>query len=118
MKSEWRRRALNQWRGVEEDCFPKDTSRSIGDLMPEVMKSLGLTERFAEEEISRAWIEVVGYPFCQQVVPTKLSRGVLHVRVLQPTIQYAFEGVKTRFLPPLQERLGRQRLKEIRVVRR
>lgn len=116
MKRAWRKRLLEEWRGVPEEPMTKETAQPIGDLLPGVMKKLGLTERYAEEEMARAWTQIVGHPLCVQAVPVGLRRRVLHVRIVQPTIHYVIEGMREEILAGLKQRFG-TRVANIRFVR-
>ena len=117
MNDHQRRRLLEQWRGVPEVELPKNTHKVIGDVLPDVMKSLGLSDRYGEEEIGRAWTSIVGFPLCQQAMPTKLHRKVLHIRMIQPTIHYVLEGMREEILSKFQEQFG-TRISEVKFVLR
>ena len=60
------------------------TSRKIariGDLLPTVLKQLGLEQRFKEQELLRKWPVVVGDELASRTRATRMDNGVLYVHV-------------------------------------
>lgn len=116
MKSSVRKRLLEEWRGVPQPKTPCNTAKVVGDVLPGLMKSLGLSERYAEEEMARAWTQIVGHPVCLQAIPLKLKHRTLHVRMIQPTIHFVLETMRDEILEKLQERFGRERITALKFV--
>lgn len=111
-----RKQLLEQWRGVPTPKEVKHNAKVIGDVLPELMKGLGLTDRYAEEEMARAWTQIVGHPLCMQAIPLKIRHDVLHIRMIQPTIHFVLEGMREEILTKLQERFGKQRIRGLKFV--
>ena len=110
-----RARVLAEWRGLPETPFTRDTSRPIGDLMTKLMGTLGLRERLREEEVARAWRDIVGEFVANHSTPQKLDKGVLTVRVLQPTVHYELDRVfKPQLLAKLKARFGATVIRELK----
>ena len=116
MKPAMRKRLLEQWRGVPDPKIPRHSAKVIGDVVPGLMKSLGLSDRYAEEEIARAWTQIVGHPLCLQAVPVKLKHRTLHVRMIQPTVHFVLESMRDDLLSRLQQRFGKERITDLRFV--
>ncbi len=112
-----RRRVLMEWRRVHE---PRDTSRfmrSTGDLVPTVMKRLGVAERFQEERIAGVWSEIVGAFLAAQSRPVKIERRVLTVAVLQPAVLYTLDrDLKPQITRRLRERFGENVVSSVRFM--
>lgn len=53
----------------------------VGDLLPTVLKSIGLGQRLKEQEILGIWAQVVGEEVAARTQPLRVDRGVLYVRV-------------------------------------
>ncbi len=53
----------------------------VGDILPTVLKSIGLDQRLKEQEILAIWSDVVGKEIAERTQPIKVERGVLYVRV-------------------------------------
>ena len=110
-----RARVLAEWRGLPETPFPRDTARPIGDSLAKVMKGLGLSERLNEEDVFRAWKEIVGDFFALHSAPHRLKEGVLYVNVLQPTVHFELERVwKRDILAKLKTRFGARVVRDMR----
>jgi predicted nucleic acid-binding Zn ribbon protein len=115
MNARIKARVLEEWRGLPETPFPKDTSQPIARLLPVLLGKLGLQERIREEEILSAWKEVVGDFLAQHATPAGLREGVLSVRVVQSTVQFELERMwRSRILQKLQARFGRSQVRDIR----
>ena len=110
-----RARVLAEWRGLPETPFPRDSARPIGDSLAKVMKGLGLNERLNEEEVFRAWQEIVGDYLAKHSSPHRLKDGVLYVNVLQPTVHFELERAgKREILAKLKKRFGTRVVRDMR----
>ena len=116
MKPGIRRRVLEEWRGVPQPESAGHAAKPVGDIVPGLMKSLGLSDRYDEEEIGRAWAQIVGHPLCLQTLPTKLRHGTLHIHMIQPTIHFVLEAMREEILSQLQGRFGKRRIRNLKFV--
>jgi predicted nucleic acid-binding Zn ribbon protein len=108
-------RVLEEWRGITERPFTKDTSQGVQSLVQQALRKLGLDQRIKEEEISAAWKEVVGDFLAAHSAPAGLKEGVLLIRVLQPTVHFELERVwKRKVLEKLQSRFGKSAIRNVR----
>ena len=53
----------------------------VGDLLPTILKQLGLEQRFKERRVLTLWATVVGEELAARTKATKIEQGVLFVRV-------------------------------------
>ena len=53
----------------------------VGELLPTILKQLGLDKRFKEQRVLTLWSAVVGEEIAARTKATKIDRGVLFVRV-------------------------------------
>lgn len=110
-----RTRAIADWRGLPEPRALAERVVAVGDGIAKVMKSLGLSDRLREEEVLRAWHEVVGEFVARHSSPQRLKDGVLTVHVLQPTVHFELERVwKREILEKLKARFGGRAVREVR----
>lgn len=110
-----RAKVLAEWRGMWEQPFVQDSSRSVGEVMGKVMQGLGLSERLREEEVMQAWRSIVGDFVANHSTPQQFRQGVLTVRVLQPTMHYELDRVWRRdILAKLKERFGSRTVKDLK----
>ncbi len=116
-KNRIHKRVLAEWRGASE---PRDTSartKEISQVVPKLLQSLGLKERFEEEEMMGAWRELVGDFLATHSQPVSIKRKVLLVQVLQPTLCYDMERtLKPRLLAQIRNRFGAEKIRDIRFV--
>src|SRR5687768_6719577 len=99
--------AIAEWRGMSQMPLARDTSKPIGEMLPKVMAGLGLKDRLREEEVLRAWSEVVGEFIAGHSCPQSLKDGVLYVRVLQPAVHFELDRIwKPQILEKLKQRFG------------
>ena len=110
-----RRRALAEWRGLDEPRPKADRCSSVADLLQKVMPKLGLGERLGEQQVTAAWREVVGDFLATHSLPVGLSAGVLTVQVVQPSVRYELDrNWKRDILAKLQERFGKKIVRDVR----
>jgi predicted nucleic acid-binding Zn ribbon protein len=84
---------------------------TFGNLVPELVKRLGLRERLHEAEIAEAWSKIVGEFIAAHSTPVALREGILYVRVLH----YDLEQVsKIDILRKLKQRFGSKSIRDIR----
>lgn len=79
-----RRRVLAAWRGVDEVALEGEkgfSAKSILDLVPGVLKSMGLDRRRSEAEVGRAWNQLIDPVITAHAQPQGLVRGTLFVVV-------------------------------------
>jgi predicted nucleic acid-binding Zn ribbon protein len=53
----------------------------IGDILPSVLKRLGLEQKFKEQAVLALWSDVVGPELASRTAATRIDKGVLYVRV-------------------------------------
>lgn len=117
-KRSLRSRVLEEWRGLPEPVRSRDRTVSLAETVPAFLKGLGLEERYHEEEMMRAWRDLVGDFIAEHSRPLKIQGGVLVVQVLQPTLHYDLERtLKGRLLKKIQDRFGARKIRDIRFMR-
>lgn len=87
---------------------------NVADLAAKIVEQCGIGERLQMEEIAAAWRSVVGGFLAAQTAPDSISRNVLSVRMIQPTVHHALMMEKAKILKRLNEKLGRRAVKDIR----
>jgi hypothetical protein len=113
---ERRRHALiSAWRGADEGPIMNLPALQVADLVGQVVAQMGLAERLQLEEVQAAWKAVVGDFLYEHSRPEAIQRGVLTVRILQPTVHHVLAGERTRLLQRLQSQLKNCAIREIRL---
>lgn len=106
---------LAEWRGLPDRKPRPDRWQAPGDLLPALMQKLGLKERLHESEVIDTWSAVVGSFIAMHSAPVSLHEGVLHVRVLQPSLHYQLEQIsKPEILRKLKQRFGAKIVRDLR----
>jgi len=115
MNAALRATVIAEWRGLPEKKTRADRWQAPGDLLPKLMKELGLSERLRETEVIDAWKQIVGDFIASHSAPVSLKAGVLFVRVLQPSLHYQFETIsKAEILRKLKQRFGEKVIRDLR----
>lgn len=115
MNPSLRARVIAEWRGLPDRKLRHDRWQSIGAMVPNVMKQLGLADRLRESEIIEAWSHIVGDFIAAHSAPVSLRDGLLVVRVLQPSLHYELEAIAKRdILRKLKQRFGARTIRDIR----
>ncbi len=58
-----------------------DQSLKVGAILPQVLASLGLDEKFEEGRLQAGWPDVVGETIAKRSRPRALREGILHIEV-------------------------------------
>ena len=115
MRRSLRRLVLEEWRGLPSAEERPNRVSSVRDVLIQLAPKLGLENRLREEEIIRAWAEIVGDFFSRHSRPARLHQCTLIVHVLQPTILYELDRQwKPIILAKLKRRFGSRIIKELR----
>ena len=106
---------IAEWRGLPERKPRVDRWQSPAELVPKLMKRLGLRERLHEKEVIDAWGKIVGEFIAAHSAPVALREGVLYVRVLQPALHYELEQIsRSEILRKLKQRFGGRTIRDVR----
>jgi predicted nucleic acid-binding Zn ribbon protein len=106
---------MSEWRGLPEKIPSSDRWQTSADVIPGLMKRLGLRERLHEVEVAEAWSQMVGEFIAAHSMPVALREGILYVRVLQPALHYDLEQIsKIDILRKLKQRFGAKTIRDVR----
>lgn len=89
--------------------------QSISDILPKVLRQMGLAQRVKEAEIVRDWSIIVGETVARHCQPVTLDKGWLTVNVdSSPWLNELQRFSKGLILQKLQERLGKSAVRDMR----
>ena len=111
-----RARVLAQWRGIGPPLDPNENVSRAGDLVSEILAKLQLEEGIDESQLRSAWREVAGEFVAAQTEPVSLQKGVLTLKVLQPSMRFHLEQSRGQILASLQQALGKKKVREVRLT--
>ncbi len=109
-----RHNLLSAWRGVDNGPLIDLPTLKVGDLATQIMAKAGLANRVKLEDILAAWEEIVGNFLFKMTRPDTFERGVLTIRLMQPTAHHALMQEKVKILKRLQEKLPSAKIRDIR----
>lgn len=75
----------------------------IGDILPSVLRSIGLDRRLKEHEILAIWPRVVGAEIAARSQPVRVENGVLYVRVDHSAWMQELHFMEREILAKLKE---------------
>src|SRR6185437_9589219 len=79
-----RQNTLAAWRGIdltEEERARLNNSKSAGQMIPGVLKGLGLDRKQADLEVLKVWNHLMDPLVVQHAKPVSLAKGTLFVSV-------------------------------------
>ena len=113
--SRWADTALAEWRRYRE---PRDTStrtHGVRSALRALLPKLGLSDSMDEQEVRRAWVDLVGPFIASQSAPDRLRGGVLHVRVHQSSVRFELERTwKAEIATKLAARFGPSKIRDVK----
>lgn len=109
-----RHRMVAAWRGVADGPLMDLPLLSVADLAPKIVAQAGMANRVKLEDVLAAWEEIVGAFLFKLSRPDAIERGILTVRLIQPTAHHALSLEKGRILKRLQARLPDAKIRDIR----
>ncbi len=108
-----RARVLREWQpfGVDPNL---PTGSPASQLVPQVMKKLGLEQRLQQSQVFFLWPEIVGSDVARHAQPVSLRNGLLVVTVDHPVwLQELSRYHKPLMLQKVQERIGKKAVRDI-----
>ena len=103
---------LAAWRGIdltEQEHARADRTRSAGNLMPALLKRLGLDQRRREAEVAKVWKNLIDPSVTAHAQPAGIRKGTLFVDVdsnvwLSEIVRYRRQEILQR----LQHAFGKE----------
>lgn len=108
-----RARVLHEWQPFAiNPNIP--TGSPASELVPQVMKKLGLEQRLQQSQVFFLWSEIVGSDIARHAQPVSLRNGLLVVTVDHPVwLQELSRYHKSLMLQKVQGRIGKKAVRDI-----
>lgn len=87
--------------------------KRIDELVHQVLRQMGLEQRFKEQEVCEVWEEVVGYAIASRTREVSMADGRLFVSFNSATVRNEIVLVKEGLMRALNDRVGSAVIKEI-----
>ena len=91
-------------------------SKKVRDILPEVMKSLGLDAKVREAQLNRSWPEVVGETVAARSRPGAVRKGVLLVEVENNAWMQEIRFHQSEIVKRIQEQFPELQVVGLRLV--
>lgn len=104
---------LRQWRHGDPVKDPKRNIHHASEHLDELLKEVGATSDLEAAQLNDAWAKVAGEFIAKNAKPESLKRGVLVLRVVQPTLKFQLEQMKAKLLQNFRRELGEGVVKKI-----
>ncbi len=85
----------------------------LGEILIQSLKRLNLAGRLTEYSVWPIWDETVGPTIARHAQPEKIRRGTLLVKVSAPTWMQQLQYMKDMIVEKLNQRLGKEVVKNI-----
>lgn len=86
----------------------------VGDILPAVIKSIGLDQKIKELELLKLWPAVVGRDIAARTEAVKVEDGVLHVRVEHGAWMQELHFLEREIIERLREECPEVKIHRIR----
>jgi predicted nucleic acid-binding Zn ribbon protein len=106
-----RTKVIREWNPFAAEAVP--ASPSLAQIVPGVVKRLGLQQRLWESQLFTNWTEIVGDFNARICQPASLRNGRLIIHVTHPAYIQELRPHKNLFLQKIQQRLGKTSVRDI-----
>lgn len=86
----------------------------VSELLPAILKKIGLARRLEEREILALWEDVVGEEIAARTQAVKFSRGVLYIQVTHGAWMQELHFMEQEILRKLADKLPGANIQKIR----
>lgn len=88
----------------------------MDELVDQVLKQMGLYQKFKEREVYAAWPEVVGQMISSRTKSIRISDGKLFVSFTSAVVRNEMMMVKEGLTKALNDKMGAEIVKEIVIM--
>jgi len=97
---------LRQWRHADPVKDPVRNISHASESLDKILEEVGATGGLEEKQLQDAWLQVAGEFIAKNAKPESLKKGVLVLRVVQPTLKFQLEQMKGKLLQNFRRELG------------
>ena len=87
--------------------------KRIDELVGQVLRQMGLEQRFKEQEVCEVWAEVVGHAIASRTTGVSMADGRVVVSFSSAVVRSEMAVVKEGLMRALNDRVGSAVVKEI-----
>ncbi len=93
----------------------KKQAETLGDVLNQYMKALGLENKIKEMRALNGWEKVVGPVIAKNTFSISLSAGILDVKFRSPLVKNEIKMHKTIIIEKLNEIVGEAFIKDLKI---
>ena len=93
----------------------KKQAETLGDVLNQYMKALGLENKIKEMRALNGWEKVVGRVIAKNTFSISLSAGILDVKFRSPLVKNEIKMHKTIIIEKLNEIVGEAFIKDLKI---
>ena len=109
-----RARVLREWQPYGQWDAPARLAPALQQLVPSVMKGLGLEQRLRQSQIFHQWADIVGADIARHAQPVSLKNGLLVVAVDHPVwLQELARYHKPLLLQKIRDCVGKTAIRDL-----
>lgn len=87
---------------------------SVSEIIPRVIKSMGLKKKAEQVQVMLDWNEIVSSPISEKTKPVEVKRGVLKVLVESSAWMNELQLMKAELIEKIEHRFGKNKIRDIR----
>ncbi len=115
-RAHYTRSVVRDWQGGETPMPTEKNCSKAADWVSDILAGFKMAEGVEEGQIRESWKKVAGDFVSTQTEVISLKRGVLLLRVIQPAMRFHLEQSRGQLLGKVQRELGREVVREIRLI--
>lgn len=115
-RAHFTRTVVRDWQGGETPLPTEKNCSKAADWVSDILAGLKVSEGIEEGQIRESWKKVAGDFVAAQTEVISFKRGVLVLRVLQPAMRFHLEQSRGELLRKVQSELGKEKVREVRLV--
>ena len=109
-----RRRIRRELWGCDEVLDLNENVHLVSEFIDAIVAQAGLLDGIEEASLRSAWKDLAGEYIAKCSDPVSLKRGLLTIRVTQPTMRFHLEQMRGSLLLKIQQSLGKDKIQSIR----
>lgn len=101
--------------GLAQDTPPPGfNAQSIGDVIPDVVRQLGVADAYWAQSLQKDWPELVGPDVAVHARPGRLEKQTLYIYVQHPAWLMELRHLEKHVLQRLQARYNADRIRRVK----
>ncbi|MEO0088025.1 MAG: DUF721 domain-containing protein [candidate division WOR-3 bacterium] len=89
---------------------------SLKEILPEVLRKLGLWEKLIEKEVVFKWKEIVGENFYPRIKPIDVKDNILYLQTPSAEWKTELNYLKEELINKINEKMGFKIIKDIKIL--